>query len=70
MTLSYIIDNWTAKCGPDWLDDTTSPYCYQVHREFKQWSEARQDCKANGGDLVSILSANEQRFVSGKDKIS
>ncbi|KAK1883605.1 Macrophage mannose receptor 1 [Dissostichus eleginoides] len=40
--------------------------CYKLKAETrKSWSEARGDCVQEGGDLVSIISAEEEEYVTG-----
>ncbi|KAK5879066.1 hypothetical protein CesoFtcFv8_024411 [Champsocephalus esox] len=40
--------------------------CYKLKAETrKSWSEARGDCVQEGGDLVSIVSAEEEEYVTG-----
>lgn len=40
-------------------------YCYKLKADTrKSWSEARHDCVVEGGDLVSILSAEEEQYVT------
>lgn len=39
-------------------------YCYKLKADTrKSWLEARHDCVVEGGDLVSILSEEEERYV-------
>uniref|UniRef100_A0A673L6I9 Macrophage mannose receptor 1-like n=1 Tax=Sinocyclocheilus rhinocerous TaxID=307959 RepID=A0A673L6I9_9TELE len=37
--------------------------CYLLHRNKQTWLEARDSCLREGGDLLSILSKEEQSFV-------
>ena len=63
---TLLLAGWTQKCGPDWDDDITTSYCYQFKTQFSTWQEARTACQSNGGDLVSVMSHHEQRFITGK----
>ncbi len=36
--------------------------CYKFHSECKTWSEARQICKDEGGDLISLTEGNLNNF--------
>ncbi|XP_013379605.1 macrophage mannose receptor 1-like [Lingula anatina] len=49
-------------CTDGWKHNDQS--CYKVVKDKKQWSLAINACRREGGDLVSILSANENNFVS------
>ena len=60
------LGRWTAKCGPGWEDDVATEYCYQFNTDFKTWNEARGECRANGGELVSIVNREQQTFIQGK----
>ncbi|RXN05781.1 macrophage mannose receptor 1-like protein [Labeo rohita] len=51
----------TGFCHSPWI-----PYsgnCYLLHRNKKTWLEARDSCLREGGDLLSIISKEEQSFV-------
>ncbi|CAG0903732.1 unnamed protein product [Cyprideis torosa] len=39
--------------------------CYYVRMQVKGWNDARDDCRADGFDLVTIESAAENAFVFG-----
>lgn len=39
--------------------------CYQLKHSRKSWASARLECLKEGGDLVSILSAEEEQYVMG-----
>ena len=60
------VGRWTAKCGPGWEDDVATEYCYQFNTDFKTWNEARGECRANGGELVSIVNREQQTFIQGE----
>ncbi|XP_068430349.1 uncharacterized protein [Clinocottus analis] len=41
--------------------------CYKLKADVrKSWTGARADCVQEGGDLASILSAEEEQFVTGR----
>ncbi len=37
-------------------------FCYRFHRECKTWSEARQVCQQEGGDLIMLKESNFNFF--------
>ncbi|KAL3879773.1 hypothetical protein ACJMK2_032059 [Sinanodonta woodiana] len=37
-------------------------FCYMLHSECKTWSEARQICRQEGGDLISLNDYNFKYF--------
>lgn len=40
--------------------------CYNLKADTrKSWSAARHDCVREGGDLVSITSAQEEQYITG-----
>lgn len=40
--------------------------CYRRKSSRKSWTAARSDCIRDGGDLVSINSADEEQFVTSR----
>ncbi|XP_053349941.1 macrophage mannose receptor 1-like isoform X2 [Clarias gariepinus] len=51
----------TGSCPRPWI-----PYlghCYYLNRAKKTWLEAKDSCRRDGGDLLSILSVEEQSFA-------
>ncbi|XP_052473610.1 macrophage mannose receptor 1 isoform X1 [Carassius gibelio] len=51
----------TGFCHSPWIPYSSN--CYLLHRTKKTWLEARDSCLREGGDLLSILSREEQSFV-------
>ncbi|XP_074546917.1 uncharacterized protein LOC141805663 [Halichoeres trimaculatus] len=67
----YICKHVNANPGPQcdlnngWRQHGSN--CYKLNSETrKSWSEARGDCVLQGGDLVSITSAEEEQYVTGR----
>nr|XP_011422437.3 macrophage mannose receptor 1 isoform X2 [Crassostrea gigas] len=56
----------SARCGLNWEEDPNSNNCYQFFDKQLDWSDAREICQSNGGDLASIESQQEQYYVSAK----
>lgn len=63
--LSYCVTSspvmHTGSCPSPWI-----PYlgrCYYLNRAKKTWLEARDACRRDGGDLLSILNIEEQSFT-------
>ncbi|XP_074544941.1 macrophage mannose receptor 1-like [Halichoeres trimaculatus] len=51
-------------CPPNWK--RLNSKCYMIiNKEKKTWEEARTHCRAMGGNLASILSQDEQVFLTG-----
>ncbi|KAG8014277.1 Macrophage mannose receptor 1, partial [Nibea albiflora] len=53
------------KCATNWLPVASRNYCYRVYDNYqnkKTWFEARDYCRAIGGDLLSIHSEPELRL--------
>uniref|UniRef100_A0A673L868 Macrophage mannose receptor 1-like n=1 Tax=Sinocyclocheilus rhinocerous TaxID=307959 RepID=A0A673L868_9TELE len=58
-TLPPVVD--TGFCHSPWIPYSSN--CYLLHRTKQTWLEARDSCLREGGDLLSILSKEEQSFV-------
>lgn len=56
----------SARCGLNWEENPNSNNCYQFFDKQLDWSDAREICQSNGGDLASIESQQEQYYVSGE----
>uniref|UniRef100_UPI00398E69AD macrophage mannose receptor 1-like n=1 Tax=Pristiophorus japonicus TaxID=55135 RepID=UPI00398E69AD len=56
-----------ATCPEDWKTYQGSGYCFKLYIKSdgnkKSWFEARNYCRAMGGDLVSIHDASEESFL-------
>ncbi|XP_066537164.1 macrophage mannose receptor 1-like [Hoplias malabaricus] len=51
----------TGSCTTPWIP--YSGHCYLLYRTKKTWLEAKDTCRREGGDLLSVLSVEEQSFV-------
>ncbi|XP_035375925.1 macrophage mannose receptor 1-like [Electrophorus electricus] len=51
----------TGYCHSPWIP--YSGHCYFLNRTKRTWLEARDACRREGGDLLSILNSEEQSFV-------
>ncbi|XP_013388918.1 C-type mannose receptor 2-like [Lingula anatina] len=49
-------------CQEDWA--LYRDHCYRVFEDKNTWSQAKGSCRRMGGDLASILTANENSFVT------
>ncbi|XP_023930930.1 macrophage mannose receptor 1-like [Lingula anatina] len=66
-TPSTALSSTTEKPGYPHCDKSWSLYgqgCYRVSEDPGQWTAAKSTCRREGGDIVSILSANENDFVT------
>ncbi|TSK82164.1 Macrophage mannose receptor 1 [Bagarius yarrelli] len=58
---TYLSVVHTGSCSSPWI-----PYlghCYYLNRSKKTWLKARDACRHDGGDLLSILNVEEQSFT-------
>ncbi|XP_072544234.1 macrophage mannose receptor 1-like [Salminus brasiliensis] len=51
----------TGFCRSPWIP--YSGHCYFLSRSKRTWLEARDACRREGGDLLSVLSVEEQSFT-------
>ncbi|KAM7392700.1 hypothetical protein PAMA_007697 [Pampus argenteus] len=62
----YLNPNPTPRCDSanGWREYGSN--CYKLKADnTKSWTAARHDCVQDGGDLVSVLSAEEEEYVTG-----
>ncbi|KAM6989317.1 LOW QUALITY PROTEIN: macrophage mannose receptor 1-like [Tautogolabrus adspersus] len=60
------------KCPPEWTQLKTRNYCYKLFSQYsdeRTWYEARDYCKAIGGDLLSIHSEDELKSITGHGRV-
>ncbi len=50
----------TCRAGYEYYRE--DKFCYKFHSECKSWSEARQICQQEGGDLISLKESNFNFF--------
>uniref|UniRef100_A0A8B9GYZ1 Mannose receptor, C type 1b n=1 Tax=Astyanax mexicanus TaxID=7994 RepID=A0A8B9GYZ1_ASTMX len=50
-----------GSCHSPWI--SYSGHCYLLSRTKRTWLEARDSCRREGGDLLSILNIEEQSFT-------
>uniref|UniRef100_A0AAQ5XYV6 Mannose receptor, C type 1b n=1 Tax=Amphiprion ocellaris TaxID=80972 RepID=A0AAQ5XYV6_AMPOC len=53
----------SPKCADGWNSLLSRSFCYQMYSEMKTWYEARDYCRAIGGDLLSIHSDAELKTL-------
>ncbi|XP_074478489.1 macrophage mannose receptor 1 [Sebastes fasciatus] len=53
-------------CAPEWLAFQGKCYKIAVGDDSKKWQDARTYCQNQGGNLVSILNAREQAFLTSQ----
>lgn len=67
---TYFVSSSSANPGPQcdlangWRQFGSN--CYKLKADTrKSWTAARYDCVQDGGDLVSVISAEEEQYVTG-----
>ncbi|GFS18986.1 macrophage mannose receptor 1, partial [Elysia marginata] len=60
----YICEKGRDLCPKGWTPSHPSGTCIKRYEQEATWSEARQICKQDGGDLVTILNADMNQFIS------
>uniref|UniRef100_A0A8B9LWW0 C-type lectin domain-containing protein n=1 Tax=Astyanax mexicanus TaxID=7994 RepID=A0A8B9LWW0_ASTMX len=64
VSLSSVVANPTPQCDTANGWEQYGSNCYKLNSQLrKSWIAARTDCVMEGGDLVSIQSADEQQYV-------
>ncbi|XP_006822137.1 gamma-aminobutyric acid type B receptor subunit 2-like, partial [Saccoglossus kowalevskii] len=58
------IEQLQASCKNDYLK--WNFHCYLLHTFRMEWSQARELCQSDGGDLIVITSSQELEFVISK----
>lgn len=56
----------SARCGPNWVERPFSSLCYHFSPTIELYSQAEQNCKNMGGQILSIIAVDEQIFVQSK----
>ncbi|KAL6103984.1 uncharacterized protein ACO6RY_13810 [Pungitius sinensis] len=61
-----------SRCADDWNRIGLRNYCYKLFKSSEKmtWFEARDYCRAIGGDLLSIHSADEQQALPPRSAIA
>ncbi|XP_049459415.1 macrophage mannose receptor 1 [Epinephelus fuscoguttatus] len=61
-SVSYTFADGELRCsGPDWYE--FGDFCYKPFGDKKTWHDAQGACRAQGAELVSILSMTEQSWL-------
>ena len=65
-TFAYIVV--VRGCGDFWDSGPFSKYCYQFNFQSSlTWVQARDACRQQKADLLSITTTKEQGWIAGKD---
>ena len=63
--------NSVELCPAGWIPSDASGTCIKLYQTKLSWQDARQHCKAEGGeDLVTILDPAMNQFIVGKRAVS
>ncbi|XP_045209803.2 macrophage mannose receptor 1-like isoform X2 [Mercenaria mercenaria] len=57
---------WSTDCGPFWVKDSKTAYCYKFSDETLNWFQAQSACQSEGGQLTSINNYEEERFIADR----
>ncbi|PFX30431.1 Macrophage mannose receptor 1 [Stylophora pistillata] len=56
----------SKKCGVGW-ETGPDETCYQINsNQWKLWADARASCLSRGGDLVSIVTMKEKKWLNNR----
>lgn len=51
-------------CEPGW--EKFQSFCYRHFTESQNWEAAEQHCRMCGGHLLSVMTPEEEDYISGK----
>ncbi|KAK6180708.1 hypothetical protein SNE40_008709 [Patella caerulea] len=54
----------TPVCGTKWEWVPATQHCYRFSEDSLNWSDARLECRRDGGNLLSITSTSEQHYIT------
>ncbi|KAG7469331.1 hypothetical protein MATL_G00127740 [Megalops atlanticus] len=54
-------------CDPDWLQFEGS--CFYLSREYRTWSDSREECRQKAGDLAVADNEGVQEFLTTKGNL-
>lgn len=57
---------WSTDCGPFWVKDPSTEFCYKFSDDALNWFQAQSTCKSMGAQLASVNNYHEERFIAGK----
>ena len=63
--LFFPVSSATIDCPSDWVPSQASGTCIKAYDDKKTWSDARDACQQDGGDLIKIINAEMDSFVAG-----
>ena len=66
LTLKCITAKASVKCGSNWEERPHSEYCYQFNMDLNDLAGALAKCEEQQSILVSIVTPQEQAYISGK----
>lgn len=55
-------DTEPINCPPTWV--SYAGYCYYLHKEAKNWQDAKVSCRKEEGDLASLHNIEESSFAN------
>ncbi|XP_072330668.1 lymphocyte antigen 75 [Scyliorhinus torazame] len=59
-----------AECKTFWEKDNAGQTCYQFNfQSLLSWNDARLSCQSQGGDLLSVADAKEQKYISERPNV-
>ncbi|WAR06449.1 MRC1-like protein, partial [Mya arenaria] len=58
--------SWSSECGPFYVLDSITGYCYRFSDQSLNFFMARSTCVNDSADLASITSFHEQNFLANR----